>query len=178
MDIAAPHQTTPRDGASLILIAGGARSGKSQAALDMACKRKANALVLTTSNQVDGGENAIGQPGECADSIPIPEDLAAHVWKYGSRYGVVLIDCLTEWLQSVMAENPSNLEARLNILLDAMLKSPATVIAVTSEVGCGVEPESIAAKRFRDEAGRLNQRCAAIAGEVYWMVFGCPLRVK
>jgi adenosylcobinamide kinase/adenosylcobinamide-phosphate guanylyltransferase len=177
MDNLQPLGTTTPDGASsLILIAGGAHSGKSQTARDMARMHNGTALVLASANHSDPPP-----PKQQADSplsIPAPPDLAASILENGSRYGVLLIDCLTEWLQSIIAEEPSDLETRLDVLLDAMLKSPATVIAVTSEVGCGIEPESPAAKRFRDEAGRLNQRCAAIAGEVYWMVFGCPLRVK
>jgi adenosylcobinamide kinase/adenosylcobinamide-phosphate guanylyltransferase len=52
------------------------------------------------------------------------------------------------------------------------------VIYVTNEVGCGIVPENGLARAFRDNAGRLNQRIASIADEVYWMVFGQPLRVK
>ncbi len=52
------------------------------------------------------------------------------------------------------------------------------MIFVTNEVGCGIVPDNSLARDFRDRAGILNQRMAAIAQEVYFMVFGQPLRVK
>jgi adenosylcobinamide kinase/adenosylcobinamide-phosphate guanylyltransferase len=52
------------------------------------------------------------------------------------------------------------------------------VLLVSGEVGCGIVPENALARRFRDLAGRLNQDAAAAAVEVYWMVFGIPLKVK
>ena len=49
---------------------------------------------------------------------------------------------------------------------------------MTNEVGCGIHPETELGRKFRDEAGILNQRIGAAADEIYWMVFGHPLRVK
>jgi adenosylcobinamide kinase/adenosylcobinamide-phosphate guanylyltransferase len=49
---------------------------------------------------------------------------------------------------------------------------------VTHEVGCGIVPENALAREFRDHAGKLNQQAAEAAAEVYWMVFGIPLKVK
>lgn len=162
----------------LILIAGGARSGKSETALGMAREREGKALLLATAETF--GEEGGAHPGTVPGlpAIEAPLDLAESVREHGAHYGVLLIDCLTLWLRNMMAAEAAELEGRLSALLEAFQQSPATVIAVTSEVGCGIEPENEAARRFRDEAGRLNQRCAALAGEVYWMVFGCPLRVK
>jgi adenosylcobinamide kinase/adenosylcobinamide-phosphate guanylyltransferase len=63
-------------------------------------------------------------------------------------------------------------------LIDAAVAVNARVLLVTNEVGCGIVPENALARRFRDLAGRLNQDAAAAAVEVYWMVFGIPLKVK
>ena len=52
------------------------------------------------------------------------------------------------------------------------------MILVTNEVGCGIVPDNALAREFRDRAGMLNQRMAEVADEVYWMIFGQPLRVK
>jgi adenosylcobinamide kinase/adenosylcobinamide-phosphate guanylyltransferase len=54
---------------------------------------------------------------------------------------------------------------------------PALVL-VTNEVGCGIVPENALARRFRDLAGRLNQRVGAEADEIVWMLFGAALKVK
>jgi adenosylcobinamide kinase/adenosylcobinamide-phosphate guanylyltransferase len=48
----------------------------------------------------------------------------------------------------------------------------------TNEVGCGIVPDNALAREFRDRAGVMNQRFAEAADEVYWMLFGQPLRVK
>ena len=71
-----------------------------------------------------------------------------------------------------------DLAAESAALVDELGKPTATVIAVSNEVGCGIVPENALARRFRDESGRLNARIAAASDEVYWMVFGCALRVK
>jgi adenosylcobinamide kinase/adenosylcobinamide-phosphate guanylyltransferase len=63
-------------------------------------------------------------------------------------------------------------------LLISGQNAPAAVILVTNEVGCGIVPDNELSRRFRDEAGRLNQQAAAAAGEVYWMAFGIPVRIK
>jgi adenosylcobinamide kinase/adenosylcobinamide-phosphate guanylyltransferase len=63
-------------------------------------------------------------------------------------------------------------------LIAAAKATMGTVIFVTNEVGSGIVPDSPLARDFRDRAGILNQRIAAIAQEVYLMVFGQPLRIK
>jgi adenosylcobinamide kinase/adenosylcobinamide-phosphate guanylyltransferase len=63
--------------------------------------------------------------------------------------------------------------------VDALRSSPADrVIVVTNEVGMGIVPEHALSRRYRDVAGRLNQRVAAVAGRVILMVCGQPLTVK
>ena len=49
---------------------------------------------------------------------------------------------------------------------------------MTNEVGCGIVPDNALARSFRDIAGAMNQQAAAAAQEVYWMMFGVPMRVK
>jgi adenosylcobinamide kinase/adenosylcobinamide-phosphate guanylyltransferase len=63
-------------------------------------------------------------------------------------------------------------------LCDVVRGQVSPVIFVTNEVGLGIVPENALARRFRDEAGRLNQEIAALADEVQLVVSGYPLRVK
>ena len=77
----------------------------------------------------------------------------------------------------MLAETYS-LEKECRKLVDASVKARAKVILVTNEVGCGIVPENALARRFRDEAGRLNQLAAQYASEVYWMAFGIGMRIK
>jgi len=91
---------------------------------------------------------------------------------------VIVIDCATVWLSNVMLLFGRDVDADTESLLAALQASEARIILVTNEVGCGIIPETTLGRDFRDRAGILNQRVAAIADEVYWMVFGVPMRVK
>jgi adenosylcobinamide kinase/adenosylcobinamide-phosphate guanylyltransferase len=71
-----------------------------------------------------------------------------------------------------------SLENEYTKLVEASARARTTIILVTNEVGCGIVPENALARRFRDEAGRLNQLAAQQASEVYWMVFGIGTRIK
>lgn len=89
----------------------------------------------------------------------------------------LLIDCLTLWLTNhLLAEHDLEREsARLEAAL-AQPRGPWFVVA--NEVGLSIVPDNALARRFRDEAGRLNQRIAARADTVLLMVAGLPLKVK
>jgi adenosylcobinamide kinase/adenosylcobinamide-phosphate guanylyltransferase len=94
------------------------------------------------------------------------------------QFAVAVVDCLTLWLSNIMLEGDRDIERELEKLLHTATDVNAPVILVTNEVGCGIVPDNALAREFRDHAGRLNQRAASLADEVYWMAFGCPLRVK
>ena len=108
-------------------------------------------------------------------TIEEPVALSVAIERYGSEFDAIVVDCLTLWLSNLMV---AGLAPQTEELLVASLASPAQVIFVTNEVGCGIVPENELARRFRDEAGRLNRQVAEAASEVYWMIFGCALRVK
>ncbi len=89
----------------------------------------------------------------------------------------VLVDCLTLWLSNhLLAGN--DLEA-VSGELQAVLGAPrGPWFVVSNEVGLGIVPDNKLARQFRDAAGRLNQRIAASADTVLFMVAGLPLKVK
>jgi adenosylcobinamide kinase/adenosylcobinamide-phosphate guanylyltransferase len=109
-------------------------------------------------------------------TVEEPCDVAGALGR--APFDTAVVDCLTVWLSNLMLKGDRDIEAESDRLLRAAAGSDATVILVTNEVGCGIVPENALAREFRDHAGRLNQRAADAATEVYWMVFGCPLRVK
>lgn len=90
---------------------------------------------------------------------------------------VVLIDCLTLWVTNLMMEE-ADMDAAFADLEVQIVKSSAKLIFVSNEVGLGIVPENRMAREFRDHAGRLHQRVAAIAGEVYFIAAGLPLKMK
>jgi adenosyl cobinamide kinase/adenosyl cobinamide phosphate guanylyltransferase len=93
------------------------------------------------------------------------------------RAGVVVVDCLTLWLANAM-EADLDIGRAVAELLEALLGRMAAVVAVSNEVGLGVVPASPLGRRFRDEAGSMNQRIAAAADEVYFLVAGQVLRLR
>lgn len=169
----------------LRLIIGGARSGKSAHAQSLAeaqAGRRGRApVMIATAEALDeemreriarhraergGAWRTLEAPLEVAEAIARldPADCA-------------VVDCLTLWLSNLMfAER--DLEAATEALLQAAGASQSEIILVTNEVGMSIVPENALARRFRDEAGRLNRRVAERACEVTVMFAGIPLRLK
>jgi adenosylcobinamide kinase / adenosylcobinamide-phosphate guanylyltransferase len=168
---------------SCILIGGGSRSGKSRFALEYASRYTLPLAFIATAETRDE-EMRERVAAHRADRGPEfatfeePLDPARVIVEAGSRYGAIVIDCLTLWLSNLMLSNVSDIPRRTAELLHASSVTPATVLLVTNEVGCGIVPENALARRFRDLAGAMNQQAASAAVETYWMVFGIPMRIK
>lgn len=88
-----------------------------------------------------------------------------------------LVDCLTLWLSNLMHAERDILR-ETEVLAVALSKRSAPCIMVSNEVGLGIVPDNALARRFRDEAGRLNQRIAAIADRVVFVAAGLPMILK
>jgi adenosylcobinamide kinase/adenosylcobinamide-phosphate guanylyltransferase len=166
---------------AVTLIGGGARSGKSRYALEKARAIEGPRTFIATAEPCDEEmtariEHHRDARGEDFATIEAPIDLAQAIARIGS--GVLIVDCLTIWLANVMHAN-KDIVATIDALVEAAQSAPATIIFVTNEVGSGIIPTDHALSReFRDHAGILNQRIASIAQEVYFVVFGQPLRIK
>ncbi len=159
---------------AIVLIGGGSRSGKSRFALERARREGSNLVFIATAEAGDEEmrERIARHRADRGDefrTVEAPADLAGAV--RNSDGDAIVVDCLTLWLANTMASEFGALE-------EAARSSRACVILVTNEVGCGIVPDNALAREFRDRAGILNQRMAETATEVYWMVFGQPLRVK
>jgi adenosylcobinamide kinase/adenosylcobinamide-phosphate guanylyltransferase len=166
---------------AIALVGGGARSGKSRYALDLARGRGGPLTFLATARPHDSEMEARiarhrAERGDEFTTIEEPLEIAGVLRE--AQAGVIVVDCLTLWLSNVMLTFGRDVDADIEAVVNAARRSPAPVIMVTNEVGCGSVPESTLGRDFRDRAGVLNQRVAAAAGEVHWMVFGYPLRVK
>jgi adenosylcobinamide kinase/adenosylcobinamide-phosphate guanylyltransferase len=166
---------------AVILVGGGARSGKSRYALDLARRYGPRLVFLATAEPLDSEMEAriarhraerapefstIEEPFKIADVIR------------DTKADAIVVDCLTLWLSNTMHAFGHKLDEEIEQLAGAITQTSSTVILVTNEVGCGIVPDNDISRDFRDRAGFLNQRVAAAADEVYWMVFGCALRVK
>jgi adenosylcobinamide kinase/adenosylcobinamide-phosphate guanylyltransferase len=165
---------------AIILIGGGSRSGKSRQALQLARQRGRRLGFIATAQGLDDEMRErirVHQQERGPDFTTIDEPLAlaSAIKRRSADFDAIVVDCLTLWLSNV---GPADVEPETAKLIEASLASLAQIILVTNEVGCGIVPDNPVARRFRDDAGRLNQRIADAASEIYWMVFGCPLRVK
>ena len=165
----------------MILVGGGSRSGKTRLALDLAAGMGSKLLYVATAELLDEemrrrAEAHRAERGSRFDTVEAPRDVAGAVREHVGRYDAVVIDCLTLWVSNLMLDDVGDLRAHGEELAAAC--SGRAVVLVTNEVGCGIVPENELARRFRDEAGWMNQRMAEAADVVYWSVFGCALKVK
>ncbi|GGC92543.1 bifunctional adenosylcobinamide kinase/adenosylcobinamide-phosphate guanylyltransferase [Chelatococcus reniformis] len=164
----------------LTLVLGGARSGKSRHAEALIEEAPSPWLYVATAeafddemrerialhrSRRDGGWRTHEAPLALADTLA------------ALSVGPLLIDCLTLWLSNHLLAG-SDIAAESARLEQAIAARSGPTVAVANEVGLGIVPDNALARRFRDEAGRLNQRLAARADRVLFMVAGLPMVVK
>jgi len=169
----------------LTLILGGARSGKSRFALDCARSRKSPVLFIATSEAGDAdmadriARHRAERPAHW-ETLEEPCALAAALQPRVTP-AVVVVDCVTLWVTNLMLRPDAQWEPAV-AELEAFLRwhdgRSGERILVSNEVGLGVVPENALARRFQEWLGFFNQRLAAAADEVYWMVAGLPVDVK
>jgi adenosylcobinamide kinase / adenosylcobinamide-phosphate guanylyltransferase len=166
---------------SLTFLLGGARSGKSTHAEKLATALPAPWTYIATAQAYDDemAERIAlhrARRGEGWSTVDGPLDLAQALRAVPDGQPV-LVDCLTLWLSNhMLAEH--DLDA-LSSELEAVLSVPrGPWFVVSNEVGLGIVPDNPLGRRFRDAQGRLNQRVAAAATSVFFMVAGIPMQVK
>lgn len=165
----------------LTLILGGARSGKSAHAERLLTALPAPWGYIATAEAFDGEmRTRIAQHqarrGTGWVQYEQPLDIAAILAGAAARQPC-LVDCLTLWLSNLMhAER--DIAHETTDLIGALSKRSAPCIMVSNEVGLGIVPDNALARRFRDEAGRLNQRIAAAAEHVVLVTAGLPMTLK
>ena len=165
----------------IILITGGARSGKSTRAEARAREFPGRPIYIATAEALDA---------------EMRERIAKHRARRGNEWleretplqlvaaldetdggGARLVDCLTLWLTNLMLAD-CDWEKEASALVETLARQKSPVVLVTNEVGLGIVPDNALARRFRDAAGILNQMIARAAGEVEFVVAGMPMRVK
>ena len=169
---------------AVVLIGGGARSGKSRFALEYAEARFTRRAFVATAQPLDSEmAERIRQHqqdrGTGWTAIEAPLDLVGALSRETGEFDVLVVDCLTMWLSNVLLDAERNAEEEIDSLIQCLSGcGTLSVVLVTNEVGSGIVPDNELARKFRDLAGVLNQRVARAADEVYWMAFGIPVAVK
>ena len=168
--------------AGLVLVLGGARSGKSAYAERLVTESGLERLYLATAE---------GRDDEMAERIAYHQARRGEGWRTleetdgiekvlveSAREGRgILVDCLTLWLSNVMLSG-ADVESRCQSLCRTAKALPGLVVFVSNEVGLGLVPDTPLGRKFRDAQGRLNQAVAEAANRVVLVAAGLPLTLK
>jgi adenosylcobinamide kinase/adenosylcobinamide-phosphate guanylyltransferase len=168
----------------IILVTGGARSGKSRYAEARAAALGRRRLYVATAEAKDEEmERRISahraRRGNAWHTVEEPLKVTEALLSRNGQVDCALVDCLTLWLSNLLlAGGVSDVEKKVKELVELLPRLNFHMILVTNEVGSGIVPENPVAREFRDLAGSANQQFAAVADEVVLTVAGVPLIVK
>jgi adenosylcobinamide kinase / adenosylcobinamide-phosphate guanylyltransferase len=169
-----------RDG--LVLVLGGARSGKSRFAEKLVTESGLQPVYVATAEPGDT-EMAERIADHCARrgpawrTVDAPLLLEATLDAEASGQRALLVECLTLWLSNLMHEG-DNAEGRSRALCETAGRLPGLRVLVSNEVGLGLVPDTPLGRKFRDAQGRLNQAMAEEADHVVFVAAGLPLYLK
>jgi adenosylcobinamide kinase/adenosylcobinamide-phosphate guanylyltransferase len=182
--------------AKLILILGGARSGKStfaqRKALQRALDQNDRILFVATATAEDAEmqeriERHRRDRPSGWDTLEVTHDVASAIGGLKNTYAVIILDCLTLLISHHLVELDEQDDRRaaaelvggeVQALIDLARAGGADLVVVSNEVGLGIVPATPLAREFRDLAGLAHQRLAEAADEVYFMVAGIPQALK
>lgn len=166
----------------LVLVLGGARSGKSAYAERLVAKSGLDPVYVATA--VAGDDEMAERIAEhrkrrdpAWKTVEATDDLESALAREAGEGRAMLVDCLTLWLSNLMLAE-ADIEARSISLAEAAQRLPGLRVFVSNEVGLGLVPDTPLGRRFRDAQGRLNQKIAAVADRVVFMAAGLPLILK
>lgn len=168
----------------LQLILGGARSGKSRLAQQMAQDFDLPVVYVATAQALDPEmqqriELHQQQRPQNWQLLETPLHLAQNLKQVDQKNQVILVDCLTLWMSNLLLEDDSNTQpVECQKLLALLPELASEVILVSNETGLGVVPMGQLSRQFVDESGRLHQQLAQLADTVTFCVAGLPMRLK
>jgi adenosylcobinamide kinase/adenosylcobinamide-phosphate guanylyltransferase len=167
----------------ILLITGGARSGKSQYAEQRAGQLGERRLCLATAEAKDAemaqriAEHRKRRGNQWL-TIEEPLELTARLLAQRGKTDCALVDCLTLWISNLLMHDERHVEEKVEDLIGTLPRLGFHLVLVTNEVGWGIVPDNRLARQFRDLAGWANQRIAAAANEVVLTVAGIPMILK
>ncbi len=169
-------------GNEIILITGGARSGKSSYAQSRALPLSNHPVYVATAKNWGGDfEGRIKRHQQNRDERWTNYEEQLYVARLPLENKVVIIDCVTLWLTNFFIDTRNDIDASLVLFkeqIDTLHKMPGTFIIISNEIGMGVHAETEIGRKFTDLQGWANQYVAAKANEVIFMISGLPLKVK
>jgi adenosylcobinamide kinase / adenosylcobinamide-phosphate guanylyltransferase len=173
---------SPLGDGGIIFITGGARSGKSSYAQQLALSLSDNPVYVATAKVWDDDfEKRVQRHKNERDERWINYEEQRNVSGLPIQNKICIIDCVTLWLTNFFIDIKNDIDAALNLFkqqIDALHKMPGTFIIITNEIGMGVHAETEIGRQFTDLQGWANQYAAAKASKVILMVSGIPIIIK
>lgn len=182
----------------IILVTGGARSGKSNFAESLCINRNNSTAYIATSIPFD--DEMKDRVKKHKESRPqnwrtyeIYKDIYSIIDNISKEYETVILDCVTLLVNNLMftygieideatSEDINELEdyikKQVNKLLNEVEKTKLYFVVVTNELGMGVVPANKLSRVYSDIVGRINQQISSRSDEVYFVVSGIPMKVK
>jgi adenosylcobinamide kinase/adenosylcobinamide-phosphate guanylyltransferase len=165
-----------------VLVLGGARSGKSRIALQVAESASPERTYIATAQAFDDEmRERIAQHRMERDAswrtIDAQLELCDALRDVTAPGKAVLVDCLTLWLSNIVLADRDP-EPETERLVQSIREARGPLVLVSNEVGHGIVPSTPLGRRFRDAQGRLNQRVAEACDAVVFVAAGCPILLK
>ena len=172
-----------------ILLLGGARSGKSAYAQELATLIGGRVLFCATAGALDDEmrsrieKHRRSRPPNW-DTLEAGREIGGALGNQASLYDAVIIDCITILVANAIGDETdtekaeSAVNAEILSLIELLKRRQCNYILVSNEVGSGIVPDNRLGRLYRDELGKANQKLAAVADEVYLLTAGIPLKLK
>ncbi len=183
----------------IILVTGGARSGKSSFAEKLIADLSGKIAYIATAIPFDEGmkdrikKHRKSRP-DYWTTYEVYKDIYKYIDEISEKHDAVLLDCVTILVTNLMFENHNidwdkvgwekideierNIKEQIELFIKALRDARMTCVIVTNELGMGIVPENRLSRIFRDIAGRINQYVASNSDEVYLAVSGIPVKIK
>ncbi|WP_199615613.1 bifunctional adenosylcobinamide kinase/adenosylcobinamide-phosphate guanylyltransferase [Paenibacillus alkalitolerans] len=183
----------------IVMVTGGARSGKSSFAERYAERLGADGIYIATAearddemrdrverHRVRRQESGFRWKTQ-EEPFRLPERLESVDFEYNvyrAGHTVVLVDCLTLWLSNMLLQWECEEDAetrcmgRVDMLAEVLRRFQGDILLVTNEVGYGIVPATPLGRKFRDVCGRMNQTIADVSDRVFLVTAGIPIELK
>jgi adenosylcobinamide kinase/adenosylcobinamide-phosphate guanylyltransferase len=174
------------------LVTGGARSGKSTYAQEMAMKAGLPVLFVATAEAGDEDmrkrieEHKKSRPADWV-TLEATSNIGNRIAENIGKARLVIIDCLTLLINNIFMQYDETTDTdiaekgvmtEIEELIDCMERTEADFVIVTNETGLGIVPADRVSRLYRDMLGRANQRLAQHADDVYMLIAGIPVAIK
>ncbi len=167
------------------IVTGGARSGKSDFALELASSIKGEKIFLATAQAFDDEmKERIAKHKENRPhywtTVEEPLRIVGRIKELDRKDVVVLVDCLGLWVSNILLsdEHKVNVGKLMAGLVNVAKAFKGSIVFVTNEVGSGIVPGDPLSREFRDVLGKLNQELMKICDSGVLLVSGAPLYLK